>query len=153
AGVSAETGMGFHEGTPTTKDQVVWRDDNGDGIVQATEVGVVPASSATPSETFRRFALGADARLIVRVPLLGALTLRAEIVRAQNLDRGIEYADPVGAGHDLRELGWYAGALQELTPWAMIGVRYDQYDPDQDASEREAVRVVPVDRTYSTWAF
>ena len=49
-GVSAETGAGFHKGTPTTKDQVVWRDDNGDGLVQATEIRVIPGVSATPSE-------------------------------------------------------------------------------------------------------
>src|SRR5262249_3367716 len=47
AGVSAETGGGFHQGTPTTKDQVVWRDENSDGLVQATEIQVIPGSSAT----------------------------------------------------------------------------------------------------------
>ena len=41
---------------------------------------------------------------------------------------------------------------EELTRWAMVGVRYDQYDPDQDASEEQAANVVPVDRTYRTLA-
>jgi hypothetical protein len=153
AGVSGDTGLGFHEGTPTTKDVVVWRDDNGDGIVQATEIGVIPGSAATPSQQFRRFAIGADARLTITVEPLGVLSLRAEIARAQNLDRGIEVADPVGAGYDLRELGWYVGATQELSRWALIGVRYDQYNPDQDASEQRAANLVPVDRTYRTLAF
>jgi len=152
AGVSAETGMGFHEGTPTTKDEVVWRDENGDGIVQATEIQIIPGSSATPSQTFRRFAVGADARLTLHLESVGDLALRAEIVRGQNLDRGVEYADPVGAGHDLREFGWYVGLTQELTAWAMIGARYDRYNPDQDASEQRAIILVPSDRTYSTWA-
>jgi hypothetical protein len=152
AGVSGDTGLGFHEGTPSTKDVVIWRDDNGDGIVQATEIGVIPGSAATPSQQYRRFAVGADARLTIPIEPLGNLALRAEIARGQNLDRGIEPADPVSTGYDLRELGWYVGATQELTPWAMIGVRYDQYDPDQDASDQQAATLVPVDRTYRTLA-
>jgi hypothetical protein len=151
-GVSADTGLGFHEGTPTTKDQLVWRDENGDGLVEPSEIQVIPGSAATPSQQFRRFAIGGDARIIVRVPRLGDLAVRAEVVRAQNLDRGIEYADPIGAGHDLRELGWYVGVAQEVTPWAMFGVRYDRYNPDQDASEGLAANLVPVDRTYTTLA-
>jgi hypothetical protein len=152
AGVSVESGIGFHEGTPTTKDQLLWRDENGDGIVQATEIEVISGSSATPSQTFRRFALGADARVAISIPLLGELAIRAELARGKNLDRGIELADPVGAGHDLRELGFYVGATQEITNWAMIGARYDRYDPDQDASEQRALNLVPMDRSYSTLA-
>jgi hypothetical protein len=152
AGVSAVTGLGFHEGTPTTKDVLVWRDANGDGIVQATEIDVIPGSAATPSQAFRHFALGADARVAIRVRPLGDLSLRGEIVRGQNLDRGLEPADPVGAAHDLRELGWYAGATQELGKYAMIGVRYDRYNPDADASRQSAATLVTSDRTYSTVA-
>jgi hypothetical protein len=152
AGVSADAGVGFHEGTPTTKAQLIWRDENGDGIVQPTEIQVIPGSAATPSQEFRRFAVGADARLTIPISSLGELELRAEIVRGQNLDRGVEYADPVGTGHDLRELGWYVGATQEITRWAMVGVRYDQYNPDQDASQQRAIGLVPTDRTYRSLA-
>lgn len=151
-GVSADTGNGFHEGTPTTKDQLVWRDDNGDGIVQATEIQVIPGSSATPSQQFHRFALGGDARLAIRFAPYAELDLRAEIVRASNLDRGIEPADPVGAGRDLREFGWYLGATQEITAFGLVGIRYDRYNPDQDSSEQQAVQVVPRDHSYSTCA-
>lgn len=151
-GVSADSGTGFHEGTPTTKDQLIWRDDNGDGIVQATEIQVIAGSSATPSQLFHRFALGADARLALRFASHAELDLRAELVRANNLDRGVEPADPVGAGYDLRELGWYLGATQEVTAWGLVGVRYDRYNPDQDASEQVAAQVVPRDRSYSTLA-
>lgn len=151
-GVSADGGRGFHEGTPTTKDQLVWRDDNGDGIVQATEIDVVAGSSATPSRTFDRFAIGADARLSATLVPLGELTIRGEIVRSKNLDRGLEVADPIGAGYDLREFGWSAGVTQEITRWGMIGVRYDRYDPDADAHEQRAIRVVPADRSHATLA-
>jgi hypothetical protein len=152
AGVSADTGSGFHEGTPTTKDAVVWRDDNGDGIVQATEIQVIPGSSATASQTFHRFALGGDARLTVAFAPGATFAVRAELVRASNLDRALQIADPVGAGHDLRELGWYLGATQEITKWALAGVRYDRYDPDADAVTQRAAAVVPVDQSYATLA-
>jgi hypothetical protein len=151
-GVSAATGMGFHPGTPSTKDVLVWRDTDEDGIVQPSEIQVIPGQAATPSQNFHRFALGADLRVTVKIPVLGALALRAEIVRGANLDRGIEPADPVGAGRDLREFGWYVGAAQEVTRWAVVGVRYDRYNPDTDASSGIAGNVVPIDRTYSTLA-
>ena len=152
AGVSGDTGTGFHPGTPVTKNVLVWQDQNGDGLVEPSEIMAIGGSPATPSRTFHRFALGGDARLTVRVALLGDLSFRAEALRAVNLDRGLEVADPVGAGHDLREVGWSAGATQEVTRWAMVGARYDRYNPDGDASQARAANLVPVDRSYSTLA-
>ncbi len=152
AGISGDTGTGFHPGTPATKNVLVWQDQNGDGLVEPNEITAIGGTPATPSQVFHRFALGGDARLIVRVAPLGNLTFRAEAVNAQNLDRGLEVADPVGAGHDLREVGYSGGATQELTRWAMIGARYDLYNPNGDASEQRAVNLVPVDRAYSTLA-
>lgn len=152
AGVSGDTGTGFHPGTPATKNVLVWQDQNGDGLVEPNEITAIGGTPATPSQVFHRFALGGDARLVVRVAPLGNLTFRAEAVNAQNLDRGLEVADPVGAGHDLREVGYSGGATQELTRWAMIGARYDLYNPNGDASEQRAVNLVPVDRSYSTLA-
>jgi hypothetical protein len=152
AGVSGVTGTGFHNGTPTTKDTLVWRDVNEDGIVQPTEIQVIPGTPSTPSQNYKRFALGGDARVLVALPLLGELAVRAEIVVAKNLDRGLVPADPVGAGRDLRETGWYVGATQELTRWAMIGVRYDRYDPDADASRQAGASLVPSSSTFTTLA-
>jgi hypothetical protein len=152
AGASADTGTGFHAGTPTTKSQLVWQDANGDGVVQPTEIVAIPGSAATPSQTFHRFAFGGDARLGVRLPFLGELAFRAEVVSGVNLDRGLEVADPSTAGRDLREVGWYVGATQELTRWGMIGVRYDRYNPDADANSQRGVQLVPVDRSYGTLA-
>jgi hypothetical protein len=152
AGVSGDTGTGFHPGTPATKNVLVWQDQNGDGLVEPNEIVAIGGTAATPSQVFHRFALGGDARLIVRVAPLGNLSFRAEAVNAQNLDRGLEVADPVGAGHDLREVGYSGGATQELTPWAMVGARYDLYNPNGDASQQRASNHVPVNRAYSTLA-
>jgi hypothetical protein len=152
AGFSGLTGRGFHEGNGPSKDQLVWRDQNEDGIVQQTELQSLPGSAATPSEGFQRFALGGDARVHLRVPVIGELTLRAELVRAKNLARGVFVADPVASARDLRELGWYLGATQELTRWAMVGVRYDLFDPDADAMDQRPLGLVPKDSSVSTWA-
>jgi hypothetical protein len=152
AGVSGDAGTGFHAGTPTTKNELVWQDMNGDGVVQPNEITVIPGSAATPSQTFARFAVGADARIIVGIPWLGALTVRGEVVSAVNMDRGLEPADPVVTGRDLREVGFSIGATQEITRWAAAGVRFDRYDPDADADEQRGVRLVPVSRAYTTLA-
>ncbi len=151
-GVSALSGQGFHKGTPSTKDVLVWRDANEDGLVGITEIQVIPGAAATPSESFHRFALGADLRLLARIPRLGELCVYGEIARAGNLDRGLEPADPVGLGRDLRELGFHVGLTQEITQYAMIGARYDRYNPDTDASEQRGASRVPRDSTYATLA-
>jgi hypothetical protein len=152
AGVSADTGTGFHAGTPATKSQLVWQDQNGDGVVQPNEITAIGGAPATPSQMFHRFALGGDARLVVRLAALGDLSFRGEALDALNLDRGLEVADPIGAGHNLREMGYAGGVTQEITRWAMIGVRYDLYNPDADASENRAANLVPINRSYSTLA-
>ena len=151
-GFSGVTGSGFHKGTPSTKDVLIFRDTNEDGIVQPTEIQVVAGSSSTPSQTYHRFAIGGDLRLLVDIPRLGTMSLRGEIVRASNLDRGVMPADPVGAGRDLREFGWSIGAAQELTEWGMLGVRYDRYNPDSDASDQRGAKLVPVDASFETLA-
>jgi hypothetical protein len=151
-GASADTGTGFHPGTPATSAVLVWQDQNGSGLVQAGDIMAIGGAPATPSQEFHRFAVGGDARLAVRLAPLGDLTFRAEVVDALNLDRGLEVADPIGAGHDLRERGWSGGATQEITKWAMVGARYDRYNPDADARQQRAINLVPIDRTYSTIA-
>jgi hypothetical protein len=152
AGASADTGTGFHPGTAATKYVVVWQDQNGDGLVEPNELTAVGGTAATPSQEFHRFAIAGDARLLVSLPVLGDLAFRAEVVRALNLDRGLEVADPVAAGRDLRELGWYVGATQELTRFGQVGIRYDSYNPDSDASQQRALLLVPVSRRYTTLA-
>ena len=151
-GLNGLTGQGLHRGTPTTKDVLVWRDANEDGLVQGTEIQAISGSAATASSTFRRFALAGDLRITATLPVLGDLTLYGEVIRAQNLDRGLAPADPVSLGRDVRELGFYAGATLELTRWAMVGLRYDRYDPDADASVQQARSRVPTDSSYSTIA-
>jgi hypothetical protein len=153
-GVSGLSGRGFHRGKPATKDVLQWRDTNADGIVtDPTELQVVPGTPAEASQNFKRFAVGADLRASWVFPIIGELAVRGEIVRASNLDRGLYVSDPVVATRDLRQLGWHIGASQEVTRWAMVGVRYDLYNPDSDAREQEPFAVVPRDPSISTWAF
>jgi hypothetical protein len=151
-GLSALWGTGFHRGTPDTKDRIVWRDSNGDGQIDSTELVGVVGQPALPSRTFTRYAVGGDLRVLVDVPRLGELALYGEIVWATNLDRALYIADPIATGRDLRELGWYVAATQQLGSWAALGVRYDRYDPDADAREPVAATIVPRDRSFATLA-
>jgi len=152
AGFSGLYGSGLHLGTAATKDELSWQDGNEDGLVEVSELGVVAGTPATPSRAFDHFALGADARLRVALPLLGELTLRAELIRAQNLDRAIEPADPVATGRNLRELGWLVGVAQELTPLGQLAAQYESYDPDADARGERGAALVPRDSRYGTWS-
>jgi hypothetical protein len=149
-GVSALYGTGFSRGTPSTKNTIVWRDANGDGQVDITEIIGVTGQPATPSRTFSRYALGGDVRVAVELPRVGPLTVYGEIMWATNLDRALYVADPIAAGRDLRELGWYVAVTQQLTRWCAVGVRYDRYDPDADARQQVGANLVPRDKTFST---
>lgn len=152
AGVSAITGRGLHPGTPPTKDDFEWIDENQDGIIQATELQVIPGSPGTPSETFARDALGADATAFWKLCPLGPGAAYVEVVLASNLDRGLMYADPlfVNTDRELRHLGFSVGVVQALWEHAQVGVRYDRYDADRDAFEREGIPIVGVERVFST---
>jgi hypothetical protein len=144
AGVSGLAGVGFHAGQRPTKDTLVWRDANEDGLVQASELTAIGGTAGVPSEVFRHDALGADARVQWEIPVVGALSVDGDVTLATNLDRALQPADPIVVGHDLRELGWRVAVTQQLSRYVYAGVRYDEYNPD---------RVVPTDATVSTWSF
>lgn len=150
AGVSAITGKGLHAGTPPTKDEVQWVDDNMNGLVDGSELQIVPGTPGTPSETFSRNALGADVTVRWCVCAIGTGAAYAEAALATNLDRGVIYADPVASSRDLRQLGFAIGVVQHVGPYAEVGVRYDRYDADRDASEREGVQLVGIGKVFST---
>jgi len=153
AGVSSLKGTGFHPGTLATKDALVWRDQNEDGIVQLSEIQIIPGRAATPSRNFSRFAVGADSRIGFAVPRLGNSVLFGEVVWGANLDRGLVPADPIASGRDLREFGWVVGACQEFRSRAALGVRYDFYNPDVDAYRQTATVLVPKDVSFRAWTF
>jgi uncharacterized coiled-coil protein SlyX len=150
AGASVLTGRGFHAGTPATKDVLVWKDLNEDGVVGPNETQVIAGQAATPSASFDRFGVGADAALRIDLAPLGALTVYGELMVAGNLDRAVVLPDPIVLGRDLRELGYYAAAVYEPAAWWALGVRYDRYDPDADASDLRSGSLVPSSSTLST---
>jgi len=149
-GFSGLSGTGFHAGTPATKPTVVWNDANGNGTVQSGEITVVPGSAAVASQNFSRFGYGADLRLGVNVPSLGATVLWSELYWAKNLDRGVLPADPVAFGRDYREFGVYFALTQELGQHAQVGVRYDFYNPDADSVNTVMGATKPVALAYQT---
>jgi hypothetical protein len=152
AGVSALSGTGLHPGTPPTKDGIQWVDDNQNGRVDPTEIQIVPGGPGEPSRTFSRSALGADVGVHWCLRALGNGTAFFEAALATNLDRGLLYADPVSASRDLRQLGFALGAVQDVGASAQLGVRYDRYDADRDAMDREGVTLVNTHQIFSTLA-
>ena len=152
AGVSAITGRGLHPGTPATKDDFEWIDENQDGVIQPIELQIVPGTPGTPSETFERDALGADVSAFWHVCQVGPGAGYFEVALASNMDRGIIYADPLSTNtnRELRHLGFAIGAVQAIGEHAQVGVRYDRYDADRDAFEREGIPIVGIERVFST---
>ncbi|HEV7559368.1 MAG TPA: hypothetical protein VGO00_28025, partial [Kofleriaceae bacterium] len=152
AGVSALAGTGLHPGTPATKDQLVWVDENKDGLVEDSELQVIPGSPAVASQTYHRNAVGADASVSWCLDVAGRGQLFFEGMIATNLDRGVIYADPIASSRSIRELGFEIGVVQDVTPHVQLGVRYDRYDADRDASEVTGETLVRTHQTFSTLA-
>jgi len=151
-GVSMLNGQGFVRGTDATKNGIAWSDLNEDRKIQGdTEIVPVLASAASPSYNFRRWAAGADLQVRMKTPA-GWSTLYGEVQVGSNIDRGLFIANPAIVGEDTRELGYYVGAIQEITPYAALGFRVDYYNPNADFLGLESGRLVPVSqrvRTYS----
>jgi hypothetical protein len=150
-GVSFLDGKGFHRGTDATKNGVVWKDANENGIIDLGELQPVPGVAATPSVNFDRWAVGADLRLRFKTKL-GWSMLFGELVFASNLDRALVVADPVLTGIDAREVGYVAGLVQEIGEHFVVGLRHDFYDPNADYLDRQAGRLVPQSQRIRNWS-
>jgi hypothetical protein len=153
AGISALAGTGFHPGTPATKPSILWQDRNQDGMFQPSEVAVAPGVSASPSSNFKRQAIGADLRLTANLLTLGETVGYGELYLAKNLDRAILPADPKASGRDITERGIYLAITQQLGEHAMVGFRYDHYNPDRDSTDTRSAILIPQTFIYQTFAF
>jgi len=150
-GVSALYGNGFHAGTDATKDSVTWRDLNQNGSIDAGELTPVPGTAATPSASFTRWAVGADVELRLRTPI-GLSMLYGEALIATNLDRGLFVADPIATGIDVRHFGAYGAFVQEITPYALAGFRFDYYDPNADFFDKRGGKLLPISQAIKTFS-
>ncbi|AKU92097.1 hypothetical protein [Vulgatibacter incomptus] len=140
--VSTLAGKGFHAGSPATKARVEWRDLNEDGIAQPYEYTAIPGRAATPSETYGRWAVGADVQLAYRTDL-GNTRVLGEAILGQNLDRLLFANDPVVTGLDARGFGYYLAVIQDLGRYALAGLRYDSYDPDANVFDNRKGKLEP----------
>jgi hypothetical protein len=148
-GVSALRGTGFHPGNDATKTTLQWQDLDDNGLVGANELVPLPGNVARASQNFQRWAAGADLRLSYRSPL-GVTKVYGEFVLGSNMDRNVYFADPIQASVDQRELGFYAGVLQELGPYAVAGFRYDYYDPNSNIFDKRQGLLVPFSEAVKT---
>jgi hypothetical protein len=150
-GVSFLTGKGFHAGKDATKNGVVWRDLNENGAIDNGEITAVPGTAATPSESFSRWAFGADLQVALTTPI-GKSRVYGEVFAAQNADRGFFVADPIATGADARELGFYVGVLQEVGRYAIVGFRTDHYNPNADLFDKRRGKLIPADASVHTYS-
>jgi hypothetical protein len=152
AGVSGLTGKGVHPGSPATKDSLQWIDENSDGQVESSELMVIPGAPAIPSQGFDRDALDLDVAVHWCLRDVGHGVVQAEGAIAKNLDRGVIYADPIARSRNVRELGVSVGVVQDIGDHALAGVRYDYYNADRDANERDGIATVYTHQVFSTVA-
>ena len=150
-GASFLRGTGFHPGSTATKNTLQWQDVNQNGAVDPGEVQGIPAQAAQPSKTFDRWLLGVDLEGSLRTPI-GRSLLYGEIYVGDNYDRGLVVADPTQTSVDVREIGWYAAFVQEVTPYGLLGLRVGAYDPNADATQQRGANLVPRDQTITTWS-
>jgi hypothetical protein len=154
AGFSALRGKGFHAGALATKPTLQWNDANGNNSVDVDghEIVGTLGTPATPSASFTRFAVGADLSVSRRFSALLRTSVAGELYVSQDLDRGVLPADPKGVlRRSFRELGYYLALIQEIGRW-QLGVRYDFYDPDQDANKILYAAPASTNASYSTIA-
>jgi len=134
-GASFLSGKGFQPGTDAGKASLEWDDADANGEFSLTEVKLVSATGASPSATFDHWAFGADLAFELTT-MLGPSKLYGEATLASNLDRGLFVAAPKTyptlTKTDIRELSWYVAAVQDVTQYGFVGVRYDVYDPNSD---------------------
>jgi hypothetical protein len=148
-GVSGLTGQGFHAGNLASGSTLQWHDNGTGAITSNNPVIGVGAQSATASQNFNHWAVGADVRTSIRW-WPGVLKLYGEFVIAQNLDRGLYVADPIATGIDQRELGFYMAAVQEVTRWGVVGLRYDFYDPNSNLFDNRNGSLIPYSEAIQT---
>lgn len=148
-GVSMLNGKSTFRGTDGTKAVVTWTDTNEDSQISLVELSASPGSSPARSKNFKHWAVGGDIDVQVKTPL-GTTELMGEVTIANNLDRGQFISDPITTGHDDRQLGYYVGILQDVTKHALLGVRYDFYDPRADVFTTQNGKVVPTKASVKT---
>ena len=151
-GASTTVGTGFHAGTPATKDVIVWRDLNEDGVVQVNEIQAIRGSAATASQNFERWGVGGDVRARVALPP-GELTVFGEAAIANDLDRGIRVADPVLLGRPQRSIAVFGGFTQEITRRGLVGVRVDYYEASLDQSQLQGGTLVRSREPFINYSF
>ncbi|MDB4990106.1 MAG: phosphate-selective porin [Myxococcaceae bacterium] len=148
-GVSFLTGRGFSPGSDATKSVLEWNDSNGNGAIDSGELSAAAGRGPIPSHTFKHWAVAADLYIDVR-SRLGWGRVYAEVTLANNLDRALYVADPIANGGDIRELSWYVAAIQDLTEWGFVGVRYDVYNPNSDLTDSRRGVTLPRNASLKT---
>ncbi|MGZ3449206.1 MAG: porin [Polyangiales bacterium] len=152
-GASFYNGTGFTPGRDATKNTVIWKDANENGVVDGpSELQGQPGQAGIPSRSFDRWMVGADLQVRFR-SRLGSTRIYGEAYMASDMDRGLFVADPnTAAGIKTREVGYYAAITQEIGPHCLVGFRSEFYDPNADYLEKQAGKVTPTKQSIRIWS-
>jgi hypothetical protein len=128
-----------------------WVDFGGSGYIG---VGEAINASALRFKQFVRWAANGELGLHHRFGEIGMTKIFAEVTFAQNFDRGVHYAFALPAipanisapVASLNERNVWVRAEQDLTAWATLGLRWDEYTPDTALSNdaRDTFGIVAV---------
>lgn len=150
--LSSTRGKGFHPGESAFKGgALAWVDRNLDQVVNSGETQGLIARSAASAQEFDRWATGIDLQLKYRTPI-GDGMVYGEAILAENMDRALFYSNPAVTGIDQRMLGYYAAFWQEITPYALIGFRYDVYEPNSNLFDSRAGKTYSMDQRITTYS-
>ncbi|HEY3255373.1 MAG TPA: hypothetical protein VGJ91_15550 [Polyangiaceae bacterium] len=150
-GVSVLNGQGFKAGSDATKNTIVWRDIDENGQFSLGEFQGVPGVAAVASKNFDRWLVGADLAVELESKF-GRSLIAGELSLGSNMDRNVFIADPVTAGVDQRELGYYIAVVQEFPQGPIAGLRFDSYNPNSDFLDSQAGKLIPTSQTVRTFS-
>ncbi|HEY6881066.1 MAG TPA: hypothetical protein VI299_23735, partial [Polyangiales bacterium] len=123
------------------------------GAVTSQSINLVPGQSAVKSQTYNRWGTGVDLELSGNVQDVWRFWLRGEFMFGENLDRGLFLSDPVALGYNARGYGAVGSLDNMFWQTALLGFRYDFYQPNPDTTARVGGQVVKVAREISTATF
>lgn len=133
-GASVLFGEALSPGAAATKDAVSWRDLNKNAVVELNELEGRVGTPASPSRSFGRLAIGGDLGIGFELGERAGIDLTGELVWGHNLDRGLYLADPIAAGRDAREIGWWVSARLRVAGVGAAAVRFDRYEAEGRAA-------------------
>ncbi|MBK7142360.1 MAG: hypothetical protein IPH75_09795 [bacterium] len=132
-GLSGYWGEYFQPGTAAVAASTVWRDNDGDHVVDSTEVTNTAAKAAVPGFSKDKNRYGMDAQLYLDFLPIGGTAVRGECYWATDYDK------TGGSDSLVNRQGWYLWVSQAITTKFGAALRYDYWDPNSETAINDAL--------------